>query len=215
MTIYSPQFPNLVKEYQQRQQTKQFFNFTNRKQRSNLSPAIFFLCCSSLNPQSYGCLIQNYLIDKLDGWKNVKSKDNQGDAVCPQNNYYEIKSSLITETNNSLNLVQIRPWQPIDGYLVAAIDLRKINDRDQSWENFKNRVHIFKLNKEQMAQECKTLGATRAHGTIDAVQNNQNIELRIELEINKDNEHFKRWMKHYKIDNSFLNSSNNGERNLA
>lgn len=208
MNIDSPQFSSLVNEYNQRQHTKHFFNFTNRKQRSALPPALFFLGCSSLTPQSYGSLIQNYLIDKLYGWDNVKSKDNQGDAVCPLNNYYEIKSSLITESNNSLNLVQIRPWQNIYGYLIAAIDLRQINDNDQYWENFKNRVHVFILNKEQMTQECQSLGATRAHGTIDAVQNNQNIELRAELKINKDDEHFKRWIKNYKSDNSFLNSNN-------
>lgn len=143
---------------------------------------------SLLNPQSYGSRIQGKIAKDL-GYEKINSSENAGDLKDDLGNKWEVKASLITPSNESLNMVQIRPWQDIKGYICIALDIRNP-------ENFT--YHAFIVSKEQMQKELEMCKATHAHGTKSANEINTNIEMRMSLLIDKENEHFMRWETEYK-----------------
>lgn len=157
----------------------------------DLSLNFFLKIMKFLTPQSYGSRIQNKLIKSL-GFSKVDQRLDKGDYKDQFGHHYEVKISLITETNNSLNMVQIRPWQEIKGYICIAIDLRE-----------DPKIYTFKLNKEEMKAECELMKASSAHGTKNAVKNNENIELRMGLKIDLKNKDFLRWKEKYLTDYEF------------
>jgi hypothetical protein len=138
-----------------------------------------------LNPQSYGSRIQNYIADQY-GLTLVKQTTDKGDFVNSMGQHYEIKVSLVTDSNPRLNLVQIRPWQIISGYYFVAIDTRR--------NPFK--VYVFMLSKNEMAIECAK-HASSAHGTKTAVAGNANKELRMDVPIREGNDLFEEWRSRY------------------
>lgn len=143
---------------------------------------------SFLTPQSYGTRLQNRLIKDLGG-TSTKSRDNCGDARIPSlsSREVEIKCSLLTSVNSSLNLVQIRPWQSVD-YLCTAFDIR---------DTFT--PYVFFLTKEDMAAETKALQANSAHGTRHANAQNANIELRFQISFEDTTDpHLARWIHSYR-----------------
>jgi hypothetical protein len=150
-----------------------------------------------LTPQSYGARLQAYLIKRF-GLKPATSKDS-GDFVDQFNQPHELKASLITPTNDNLNLVQIRPWQDVDYYCVA-IDTRSAPYKE----------YVFVLNKEQMLEETFTLRATAAHGTKTANENNNKIELRMSVPIADNDPTFERWKKLYWRRRIHLNKAEDG-----
>ena len=147
----------------------------------------FALIMSLKTPQSYGSKIQNRIITKLKGEK-VKSNLNKGDVLI-RSKYYEIKASILTETNNHMNLVQIRPWQSLDGYLCFAFDIREKN-------HFK--IYQYLLRHSQMIDELNKLGQS-AHGTKIVTASNQHNEQAIRIACNQSDETFTRWENSYKI----------------
>lgn len=154
----------------------------------------FIKSMSIIKPQSYGKRIENKIIKDLDSIA-VSSRDDKGDMLSKKGDYYEIKISLLTKTNNNLNMVQIRPWQKIDYYLCIAFDIRDL-------KNFK--TFAFLLKKEDMLNEMKEVNASSAHGTKKALLENKHIELRYSLKISEKDEVFKRWMKNYNVDYALL-----------
>jgi len=145
----------------------------------------FTLLMSLKNPQSYGALIQNRIIKKLNGQK-VKPSLNRGDILL-NNDYHEIKASILTPTNNVMNLVQIRLWQEIKGYLCFAFDIRT-----------KNKFNIFQfyLSHDQMFEEVKMLGSS-AHGTKIVTAENTHNEKAIRINIDDNDPNFMRWKSIY------------------
>ncbi len=148
--------------------------------------SFFLKVMKFLTPQSYGSRVQNKLIESLNFTK-VEAKLDKGDYKDGFGQHYEVKISLITETNEALNMVQIRPWQKIYGYICIAIDLRDIDPK----------IYTFKLTKKEMEKECIAMNASSAHGTKKAIEDNKNVELRLGLTINDENTHFLRWKKKY------------------
>lgn len=148
---------------------------------NELNDEIFFLKCCLVNPQSYGALIQNRFIRLNNGLK-IKSSENKGDCII-DNHYYEIKSSI--SFNNCFNIVQIRPWQNIDYYLILANIDKNVS------------ISVLKLNHQQMMNELENHKQT-AHGTIIANQNNQNIEYRMTI----DNDLLLQFKRKYAISNT-------------
>ena len=146
----------------------------------------FILLMSLRNPQSYGAMIQNRIIAQLNG-KKVKATLNRGDIFL-DNNYHEIKASILTPSNNVMNLVQIRPWQDIAGYYCFAFDIRT-----------KNKFDIFQyyLSHDQMFEEVKTLGSS-AHGTKIVTAENTHNEKAIRINIDNNDSNFMRWNSMYK-----------------
>ena len=139
-----------------------------------------------LTPQSYGCKLQDLFIKML-GLTPTPSKDNSGDCRDNMGDFYEVKCSIVTTTNSSLNFVQIRPWQEVRGYFGIVIDTRVDPYR----------IEVYRLSKSDMERECKELNATSAHGTRKANELNSNVELRLSVPIDQSNHHYIRWKNKY------------------
>ena len=143
----------------------------------------FALAMNCLNPQSYGGRIANRLSMEL-GLSNSDNID-KGDKKINKL-YLEFKGSIITSSNSQLNLVQIRPWQEIDGYIFYMWDIRNI-------DNIK--LYFFYLSINDMRFELKNRKISNAHGTNKANKNNKNIELALRIDINSND--FNYWIKNY------------------
>ena len=146
----------------------------------------FILLMSLKNPQSYGALIQNRIIKELNGQK-VKPSLNRGDIFI-NNDYHEIKASILTPTNNVMNLVQIRLWQEICGYYCFAFDIRTKN---------KFNIYEYYLSHDQMNNEVDLLGSS-AHGTKIVTAENKHNEKAIRINIEDTDSNFMRWNTIYK-----------------
>jgi hypothetical protein len=140
-----------------------------------------------LTPQSYGAKIEERIRKILNFSKN-KSGDDCGDLKSPSGKNIEIKSSILTITNDALNLVQIRLFHDVDYYLCIAYDCRDII-------NFK--TYIFLLSHDDMKAECEITNASAAHGTRTVNKINNNIELRLSILCNLTNKIFQRWCEKY------------------
>ena len=142
-----------------------------------ISEQDFYKISSVLTPQSRSPLWEKYFIKKHDCEK-VNKNDDRGDFK-KNGTYYEYKSSGYNQTN-SVNMVQIRPWQDCD-YIIQSIS--------------DDGATTFVLTHADMMLEMKELKATRAHGTKKALVDNENIEYRMTLK--KDSAHWDRWISNY------------------
>ena len=159
----------------------------DKKWGMNLPEKEFIKGMMFLTPQSYGSRVESYLKDKMNCVKN-SSASNNGD-LCVNNKNIEIKISILTPTNNNLNIVQIRLFHDIDYYLCVAFDMRNIASY---------RKYVFLLSHEDMEKE--TIRASAAHGTKSVNKNNQNVELRLGLICDDNDKTFERWKKTYLVD---------------
>lgn len=161
----------------------------NKKWGFDLEEKEFIKGMTLLNPQSYGSRIEKYIQTKLN-WGKVKASLNQGDLMSDTNKKLELKVSILTSNNNNLNLVQIRLFHDVDYYLCMAYDLRNLPEYKR---------YMFLLTHDEM--EFETQNASAAHGTQHSNLLNENIELRMSLPIDDNNEVFKRWKNTYLIEN--------------
>lgn len=139
------------------------------------------------NPQTYGLRVQNRVISDLDV-ESVSSKLNRGDYVTKKGRAIEMKTSILTDEDSKMNLVQIRSWQNTD-YHCVVLDMR----------DGKVTPYSFMLTKEQMAKELFIFKAPSAHGTVKANSKNKNIERRFSINVDPEDRHFKRWLKNYQV----------------
>lgn len=144
--------------------------------REEISEQDFYKISSVLLSQSRSPLWQNYFIEKYDCEKVSKNED-RGDFK-KNDIYYEFKCSGYNQ-DNSVNIVQIRPWQNCD-YIIQSIS--------------DDGAITFVLTHADMMLEMKELKAARAHGT-RALVNNENIEYRMTLK--RDSAHWDRWINNY------------------
>lgn len=138
-----------------------------------------------LNPQSYGTRIENRIRDELN-YTKVPAKDNCGDLISPNDKKVEVKISLLTPSNDSLNMVQIRLFHDVDYYLCIAYDCRDITNY---------RKYTFLLTHDEMVEEC--VNAHAAHGTGKVNSMNKNVELRLGIKCIEGNTLFERWKDKY------------------
>ena len=129
-------------------------------------------------PQSYGIIFQNLFIHNF-GLKKVKSGEHKGDFTNGTD-HFEYKMSLLNSTNNSINLVQIRPKQNVN-YIIQLFDMRCLKDVQ---------VINFYLSNNQMAEELKKSGA--AHGDKETAE-----ERRIGIIV--DSIEYDKWINNYSI----------------
>ncbi|MDE0638409.1 MAG: hypothetical protein OXI43_21415 [Candidatus Poribacteria bacterium] len=120
---------------------------------------------------------EKYFIEKHD-CERVNKNEKRGD-LQKNGRYYEYKSSGYNQ-DNSVHIVQIRPWQDCD-YIVQSIS--------------DDGAITFVLMHAEMMLEMQKLKAARAHGT-QALVNNENIEYRMTLK--RDSEHWNRWINNYR-----------------
>ena len=127
----------------------------------DISEKDFYKISSVLTPQSRSSLWQNYFIRKHNCVK--VSKDEDSGDLKKNEIYYEYKSSGYNQ-DNTVNIVQIRPWQNCD-YII-----QRISDDE---------VITFVLTHKEMMLEVQKLKASSAHGTKKALEGNINKELRM------------------------------------
>jgi hypothetical protein len=146
----------------------------------------FIQSMAYLHPQAYGPYIQKKLIEDLNLTK-IKSSDDKGDFLDQFGDHYELKVSLITDCFQKINLVQIRPWQKTNYYFIAFV----LNEKGVH-------AYCFKLSHQEMKNEIELTNMGAAHGTKNAIIENKNIELRISIPIDVNNDIFCRWFENYR-----------------
>ena len=139
-----------------------------------------------LTSQSNGSRIQNYIF-KAFGWEKVDQKLDKGDVKNNLGQYFEVKVTTITTSNNTANIVQIRPWQKISGHHIFVID--SLNEY---------RVTHYFLTKSEMKTEIEYC-ANHSHGTKESNKENHHIEWSIRIPWKEKDKVFQRWKK-YKQD---------------
>ena len=147
----------------------------------------FIKAMSLLNPQSYGARIEKRIMHDVEAQK-VKASEGKGDIKLNGKNI-EVKISLLTPVNHSLNMVQIRLFHEVDFYLCIGYDIRDIKDYKK---------YVFLLTHDQMEKECERAHA--AHGTKSVNEINKNVELRLQVDCVEGNAIFERWKDLYEID---------------
>ena len=143
-----------------------------------ISEQDFYKISSVLTPQSRSPLWENYFIKKHD-CERVSKNENRGDFK-KNGSYYEYKSSGYNQ-NNSVNILQIRPWQDCD-YIIQSI--------------FDDRATTFVLTHAEMMFEMDKLNVSPIHGTQKALENNETIEYG--MRIKKGSLDWDRWIKNYR-----------------
>ena len=150
-----------------------------------ISEQDFYKISSVLTPQSRSPLWQNYFIKKHD-CERISKEENRGDFK-KNDRYYEYKCSGYNQ-NNSVNIVQIRPWQDCD-YIIQSIS--------------DDGATTFVLTHAEMMLEMRRLKASRAHGT-QVLVNNENIEYRMSLK--RDSADWDRWITDYRKEDDIFRS---------
>jgi hypothetical protein len=137
-----------------------------------------------LSSQSWGPKVEQYFRE-LHGWEEVDPAIARGDARerNGKKQYFEMKSTIITQTNPNANFVQIRPHHKVDGYQLFVVDV------DYS-------VVHYRLTKYQMEVELTKIGSL-AHGTTGAGgKQMKNAEWAIRFEWSKHSPVRKRWARY-------------------
>ncbi len=138
------------------------------------------------NPQSYGCNIQKRIVQEL-VLNSVNSRNDKGDFIDKFGDHYEFKVSLSIDDAPKINLVQIRPWQNTNYYFISFV-----------YKNNNVYAYCFKLSHKEMENEIKLTKMSPAHGTKTSLKDNKNIEYRLTLPIDPNNETFLRWFENYR-----------------
>ena len=142
-----------------------------------ISEQDFYKISSVLSTQSRSPLWENYFIKKH-GCERVRKNENRGD-LKKNGRYYEYKSSGYNQ-NNSVNILQIRPWQDCD-YIIQSIS--------------DDGATTFVLAHAEMILEMDRLKASPAHGTQEALEDNKTIEYMMRVERNSAD--WDRWISNY------------------
>ena len=147
-------------------------------EKKEITELDFYKISSVLSTQARSPLWENYFIKKHDCQRVNKSED-RGDFK-KNGRYYEYKSSGYN-LNNSVHLLQIRPWQDCD-YIIESIS--------------DDGATTFVLTHAEMMLEMKRLKAAPAHGTPKALEDNKTIEYG--MEVKKGSAGWDRWINNYR-----------------
>ena len=158
---------------------------------SNLPIKIFLKACFYLYPQSYGTKIEKRIKTDM-GYGPRKKK--VGDATKDGKNK-EIKVSIIGETNQCINIRQIRMWEECD-YILCGVDLRDVD---------KPAIYLFEVLHSDMKEELLLIGVSNSHGTEESNKNNINIEGSSSIKVDTSDKHFCRWLQKYRIQSPWEN----------
>ena len=124
---------------------------------------------SGFTPQERTSFLEEFMCDEF-GWKPVSSRLNRGDYIDANGRYFELKCSA-SNKNNKIHILQIRPWQKIDYYIVMYFDL-----------DAPDKSKMYVLTHDEMLEEVSHIGKP-THGTKAANAINGNIEYSIHLPI--------------------------------
>jgi hypothetical protein len=137
-----------------------------------------------LNPQSYGTRIQNYVMYHT-GLDSVSNSEERGDAKNKYDVNFEIKVSYKDVGSQSYNFIQIRPWQPVNGYLCIGIDPQNNYD-----------TNYFYLTHSEMNSEVIRIG-NFAHGN----RANSAEYTKPEYKINLSGRDLEEWVDKHRVPN--------------
>lgn len=153
----------------------QLIDLTLEKQE--ISEQDFYKISSVLSTQSRSPLWENYFIKKHN-CERVNKNEDRGD-LRKNGRYYEYKSSGYN-LDNSVHMLQIRPWQDC-GYIIQSVS--------------DDGATTFVLTHAEMMLEMDRLKASSAHGTRKALEDNKTIEYMMRVE--KDSADWDRWISNY------------------
>lgn len=165
--------------------TKQFIN--DSKFGFDLPLKEFLLMTLFLNPQRYGLRVQ-YRIAHTMKYTSLSSSLDCGDFLNREGEEVEIKCSFLSETNNTIAVKQIRPWQKLKYYYVFVVffhDLRNLQYK------------CFKLSKKEMEEEMILCNAKPVHSTKERNEGNLNVEYGLSVKTNSDT--YTRWLEQYEL----------------
>lgn len=162
----------------------QLIDLTLEKQK--ISEQDFYKISSVLSTQSRSPLWENYFIKKHH-CERVRKEEDRGDFK-KNGKYYEYKSSGYN-LGNSVNMLQIRPWQDCD-YIIQSVS--------------DDGATTFVLTHAEMMLEMKKLKASPAHGTRKALEDNTTIECMMSVE--RDSADWDRWISNYRKDGDIFQS---------
>ncbi|AFE05907.1 hypothetical protein COCOR_04584 [Corallococcus coralloides DSM 2259] len=149
---------------------------------------------SMLSIRARGSRLQNRITEQ-NQYQSIPANLNRGDIKTLDGKYVELKCSIVTAANDVATIRGIRPWQKLDAHLIVIIDFRNED---------KPETYCFWLNKTEIEEECRTLKAGAVSGTKVANRANTNILLGFNLNVDKEDAHFKRWLKRYLRKNILL-----------
>lgn len=172
---------------QQKIATKQLLATQKLENGTGISHMELVLLERNESDQTRGATMEKIFANILGG-KQISSTLGCGDIKDKDGKTYELKASFENKAD-TVNMRQIRLWQPIDHYIIVSID----TDNDNS--------HVFTLSHEEMVNEVSLLG-TATHGTKEANKSNVNIEYSITLRKKDSHKSFSRWSQDFK--DSFL-----------
>ncbi len=138
----------------------------------------FYKISSVLSTQSRSPLWENYFIKKHNCEK-VNRNEDRGDFK-KNGIFYEYKSSGYNQ-DDSLHLLQIRPWQDCD-YIIQSIS--------------DDGATTFVLTHAEMMLEMDKLKASPAHGTRKALEDNKTIEYM--MTVKRGSADWDRWINNYR-----------------
>lgn len=163
---------------------KQLIDLTLEEQV--ISEYDFYKISSILSTQSRSPLWENYFIKKHD-CERVKRNEDRGD-LKKNGRYYEYKSSGYNQ-DDSVHILQIRPWQDCD-YIIQSIS--------------DDGATTFVLTHAEMMLEMNKLKASPAHGTRKALVNNENIEYM--MTVKRGSVDWDRWIGNYRKEDDIFRS---------
>ena len=139
------------------------------------------------SPQKRTSFMEDALVDMFH-WKKVKASEDKGDYIDCDGKYFELKCSSSNDAD-TINILQVRPWQEVDYYVVIYFDL-----------DVPSSSKVYVLQKSEMVEEVEKLGHP-SHGTSTANQENGKIEYSIHLPIENE------WDGKYLKERFFLDES--------
>ena len=163
---------------------KQLIDLTIEEQV--ISEHDFYKISSILSTQSRSPLWENYFIKKHD-CERVSKNEDRGD-LKKNGRYYEYKSSGYNQ-DDSVHLLQIRPWQDCD-YIIQSIS--------------DDGATTFVLTHAEMMLEMNKLKASPAHGTRKALEDNKTIEYM--MTVKRGSADWDRWISNYRKENDIFQS---------
>ena len=163
---------------------KQLIDLTLEKRV--ISEHDFYKISSVLSTQSRSPLWENYFIKKHD-CERVNKNEDRGD-LKKNGRYYEYKSSGYNQ-EDSVHILQIRPWQDCD-YIIQSIS--------------DDGATTFVLTHAEMILEMDRLKASPAHGTRKALVDNRTIEYM--MTVKRGSADWDRWIKNYRKEDDIFQS---------
>ena len=162
---------DVLKVLKRQEKAKEFIEkyIDNSIQEISLVDTIVISGCGMFSPQKR----INFLEDKMRSafsWKKIKASEEKGDYFDNHGRNFELKCSA-TNDGNTINILQIRLWQPVDYYRVIYFDL------DEP-KNSKSYI----LPKDVMEAEVKKYGSP-THGTKNVNKDSKHVEYSLHIPI--------------------------------